>query len=276
MINMTAENYSCKVLDGKVAIITGAGSGIGRATALEMARNGASVCVADISDEKGKETVEMISDQFPGVMADFFRVDVSSEDEVKEMISYTVEKFGKIDILFNNAGIYEWFSIDDISTETWNRILNTNLGGAFNCTKNAIPHLIKSRGVIVNTSSALGLVGSTESVAYCASKSAIIGLTKAAALDLAKYGIRVNCIAPGSVETSMIERDFAHFGDSDMARKAYNAIYPMGRIAQPEEIARLVVFLASDAASFITGATHVIDGGLTSLWHEALAPKVKV
>ena len=272
---MPSENNS-RVLDGKVAIITGAGSGIGRATSLEMARNGAKVCVADISEEKGMETVAMIRQEIPLAEADYFKVDVSNEDEVRKLVSFTAEKFGGIDILFNNAGIYEWFSIDNISTETWNRILNTNLGGAFNCTKNAIPHLIKTKGVIVNTSSALGLVGSTESVAYCASKSAIIGLTKASALDLAKYGIRVNCIAPGSVETSMIERDFAHFGDSEMARKAYNELYPMGRIGKPEEIAKLVVFLASDAASFITGATHVIDGGISSLWAEALAPKIKV
>lgn len=272
---MPSEN-SGKVLSGKVAIITGAGSGIGRATALEMARNGASICVADISDAKGKETVDLIRREMPDSKAEYFRVDVSQEDEVKNLISFAAERFGKIDILFNNAGIYEWYSIDDIPTETWNRILNTNLGGAFNCTRHSIPHLIRTKGVIVNTSSALGLVGSTESVAYCASKSAIIGLTKASALDLAKYGVRVNCIAPGSVETSMIERDFAHFGDSEMARKAYNELYPAGRIARPEEIAKLVVFLASDAASFITGATHVIDGGLTALWPEALAPKIKV
>lgn len=272
---MPSENRE-KVLVGKVAIVTGAGSGIGRATAMEMARNGAKVCVADISDQKGMETVALIREELPDSQVDFFRVDVSNEEMVKSLISFVTEKFGQIDIMFNNAGIYEWYSIDDIPTEVWNKILNTNLGGAFNCTKHAIPHLIKTKGVIVNTSSALGLVGSTESVAYCASKSAIIGLTKASALDLAKYGIRVNCIAPGSVETSMIERDFAHFGDAEMARKAYNELYPVGRIAKPEEIAKLVVFLASDAASFITGATHVIDGGLTSLWAEALAPKIKV
>jgi len=272
---MSAGNDS-GVLGEKVAIVTGAGSGIGRATALEMARNGASVCVADISEEKAKETVDLIRKEVRGCEVEPFKVDVSSEDEVQMLISFAAVRFGRIDILFNNAGIYEWFSIEDISTETWDRILNTNLGGAFYCTKNSIPHLIKTRGVIVNTSSALGLQGSTESVAYCASKSAIIGLTRASAMDLAKYSIRVNCIAPGSVETSMVERDFAHFGDAEKARKAYNELYPMGRIAKPEEIAKLVVFLASDAASFITGATHVIDGGISAQWAEGLAPKINV
>lgn len=263
------------LLSGRVAIVTGAGSGIGRATALEFARNGAMVCVADISEELGMATSELIREEVRGSDSEFFRADVSNEDDVKKLISYTVVRFGRIDILFNNAGIYEWNSIEEVTTESWNRTLDTNLGGVFNCTRNAVPHLKKTSGVIINTSSALGLLGSTESVAYCASKGAIIAFTKAAAMDLAKYGIRVNCIAPGSVETSMIKRDFEHFGDPDLARKAYNELYPMGRIARPEEIAKLVVFLASDNASFITGATHVIDGGISAQWAEGLAMKIK-
>lgn len=264
------------ILDGKVAIVTGAGSGIGRATAIEMARSGARVCVADIDEKSGRETVRMISEQFRDAEADFFRVDVSKEDEAKMLISFTVVRFGKIDILFNNAGIYEWSSIEDVTTESWERTLATNLGGVFHCTRNSIPYLVKTRGTIVNTSSALGIQGSTESAAYCASKSAIIGLTKASALDLAKYGIRVNCIAPGSVETPMVERNFAHFGDAGMARKAYEEIYPLGRIARPDEIAKLVLFLVSSDASFITGSTYIVDGGLLSQWTEGLAPKIKV
>lgn len=264
-----------RLLEGKVAIVTGAGSGIGRATALEMASNGARVCLADISEELGKATAKMIEDTVKGSEVEFFKVDVSVEEDVRKLISFTMVRFEKIDILFNNAGIYEWFSIENVTTESWEKTIRTNLGGVFNCTKNAVPYLKKTRGVIINTSSALGLQGSTESVAYCASKGGIIAFTKAAAMDLAPHGVRVNCIAPGSVETSMIQRDFEHFGDAELARKAYNELYPLGRIGKPEEIARLVVFLASENSSFITGAVHVIDGGISSQWAEGLAMRIK-
>lgn len=260
---------------GKVAIVTGAGSGIGRATALELSERGATVCAVDISEELGKETVDLIGKSgFSD--SQYYRVDVSSEEAVSEMVSSAVGKYGRLDILFSNAGIYEFYSIENITTEVWNKVLNTNLGGAFYFTKHSVPHLKKTKGAIVYTSSALGIQGSTDSVAYCASKAAIIGLMKATAMDLAPYGVRANCIAPGSVDTSMLKGDFEHFDDPKAARSAYNEMYPVGRVGQPEEIARLVGFLASEEASFITGSTIVIDGGLTSQWTEALAPKIKI
>jgi NAD(P)-dependent dehydrogenase (short-subunit alcohol dehydrogenase family) len=276
-------------LNGKVALVTGGGSGIGRATAIQLALEGANVCVADISKEGGEETLGLVSNAVAGEsrsqrdaprssspISFFVKADVSKEGEVKNMIESTIQKFGKLDILFNNAGIYEWTSVEETPTETWDRIIAVNLRGSFLGTKCAAPHLKKTRGVIVNTSSSLGLSGAPESAAYCASKSGIIGLTRASALDLARYGVRVNCICPGSIETSMQQREFARSGKPDRMRKAYDKIYPMGRIGKPEEVAKLVVFLASDDSSFMTGTPFLIDGGLFAQWGEALASKIMV
>ena len=263
-------------LAGRNAIVTGAGSGIGRATATELAKRGANVCVADFSETGGRETSEAINKHDAGGRALFKKTDVRDEDQVRQLIEGTVKEFGGLDIVFNNAGIYEWFSVENIPSEVWKNIIETNLYGAFFGTKHAIPHLKKRGGSIVNTSSTLGLFGSLDSVAYCASKSGVIGLTKASAKELAKYGIRVNCIAPGSIDTPMVQRELSNFGDATKARKAYNELYPVGRIGRPDEIAKLVAFLASDDASFITGATYLIDGGLSAQWGEALEPKIRV
>lgn len=263
-------------LSGRNAIVTGAGSGIGRATAIELAARGANVCVADFSETGGKETAKTIDSLNSGHRAFFQRTDVRNEDQVVKLVEQTVKEFGGVDILFNNAGIYEWFSVENIPTDVWRNIMETNLYGAFYGTKHAIPYMKKRGGSIVNTSSTLGLFGSLDSVAYCASKSGVIGLTKASAIDLAKYGIRVNCIAPGSIDTPMVQRELANFGDASKARRAYNELYPVGRIGKPEEIAKLVAFLSSDDASFITGGTYLIDGGLSAQWGEALEPKIRV
>jgi NAD(P)-dependent dehydrogenase (short-subunit alcohol dehydrogenase family) len=263
-------------LKGKVAIVTGAGSGIGRATANLFAKEGAFVCVADISEENGKKTVNAISQVHGAKSAFFVKTDVGTEENVRNMIESTVNQFGKLDIIFNNAGMYEWNSVENIPTEEWDRIIAVNLRGAFLGTRYAVPHLKKTRGVIVNTSSSLGVAGATESAAYCASKHGIVGLTKASALDLAKYGIRVNCICPGSIDTAMQAKEFERASDPSKMRKAYDEIYPVGRIGKPEEVAQLVLFLAGDRSSFITGTAHLIDGGLFAQWGESLASKIAV
>jgi NAD(P)-dependent dehydrogenase (short-subunit alcohol dehydrogenase family) len=259
---------------GKVALVTGAGSGIGRATSLEFARRGARVCLGDISQVELIETRKLLLEENPGCETLIARADVSKESDVRRMINRAADHFGRLDILFNNAGIYEWNPIESVPTKEWDRIISVNLRGAFLGSKYAVPHLKKTKGVIVNTSSSLGLAGAPESAAYCASKSGIIGLTKAAALDLAKYGIRVNCICPGSIETKMQQKEFSRSGREKAMRRAYNAIYPMGRIGTPEEVAKLVAFLASSDSSFITGTTNVIDGGLYAQWGESLAGKM--
>ena len=238
-----------------------------------FAMEGARICIADMNDNG---TSEIISKKYGKGRTVFIRTDVSNEKDVEGMINFAVESFGKLDIVFNNAGIYEWTSVEKTPTEIWDSIIAVNLRGAFLGTKYSVPHLKKTQGVIVNTSSSLGVAGALESAAYCASKSGIIGLTRAAALDLAQYNIRVNCICPGSIDTGMQAREFARAPDPTKARKAYDKIYPMGRIGKPEEVAKLVLFLASDNSSFITGTPHLIDGGLYAQWGESLASKIAV
>jgi meso-butanediol dehydrogenase/(S,S)-butanediol dehydrogenase/diacetyl reductase len=263
-------------LEDKVAIVTGAGSGIGRATAILFAGEGAKVLAADISENGASNTAEEISQKFGKDRSAFVRADVSKEEDVKNMVDSTVERFGKLDVIFNNAGIYEWTSVEETPTEIWDRIISVNLRGPFLGTKYAVPHLKKTRGVIVNTSSSLGVAGALESAAYAASKHGVIGLTKASALDLARYQIRVNCICPGSIDTSMQAREFARTPDPARTRKAYDKIYPLGRIGKAEEVAQLVLFLATDRSSFITGTPFLIDGGVFAQWAESLASKIAI
>jgi NAD(P)-dependent dehydrogenase (short-subunit alcohol dehydrogenase family) len=246
------------LVQGKVALVTGGGSGIGRATALRLAKEGAKVMIADYMPEGGDRTVKMIKEA--GGEAAFVEADVSVTKQVEAMVDKTVQTFGRIDCAFNNAGI-EGRMADTIecSEEIFDRTIAINLKGVWLCMKYEIPQMLKQGGgTIVNTASVAGLVGFERLPAYNASKHGVVGLTRTAALEFAQKKIRVNCVCPGVIRTPMIERmlDSRGFNEQEL-----NAGEPVGRMGQPEEIAEGVIWLLSDASSFVTGHPMVIDGG---------------
>jgi NAD(P)-dependent dehydrogenase (short-subunit alcohol dehydrogenase family) len=250
-------------VEGKVALVTGGASGIGRATALTFAREGAKLVIADMNEDGGHQTVHMITEQ--GGEAIFVRTDVSKAVEVQALISKAVETYGRLDCAHNNAGILgsgiagtQPALIADYPDERWHQVLAINLTGVWLCMKYEIAQMLKhSGGSIVNTASAAGLVGFPYGSAYVASKHGVVGLTKTAALEYAQQGIRVNCVCPGVIETPMTAP-----GLSDPERRVQIiARHPRGRVGTPEEIAEAVVWLCSDAASFVTGHTMTVDGG---------------
>jgi NAD(P)-dependent dehydrogenase (short-subunit alcohol dehydrogenase family) len=246
-------------LNGKVALVTGGASGIGRATALTFAREGAKLVVADMNVDGGQQTVHMITEN--GGEATFLQVDVSNATEVQAMISKAVETYGRLDCAHNNAGISSGGQrafTADYPEERWHQVIAINLTGVWLCMKYEIPQMLQQGGgTIVNTASVAGLVGLPYASAYVASKHGVVGLTRTAALEYAKSGIRVNCVCPGYIETPMTEQ-----GRNDPERMAHMlASEPIGRIGKPEEIAETVVWLCSDAASFVTGHTMTVDGG---------------
>jgi NAD(P)-dependent dehydrogenase (short-subunit alcohol dehydrogenase family) len=247
-------------LDGKVALVTGGASGIGRATALALARERAKLIIADINDDGGQQTVHMITEQ--GGDATFVRVDVTQAREVEAMISTTVETYGRLDCAHNNAGIGSRprVLLHELPEESWDRVLSINLKGVWLCMKYEIIQMRKQGGgAIVNTASIMGLVGSwSRSGAYNASKHGVVGLTKTAALEYATSGIRVNAVCPGYIRTPLIEE--ALTSNPEMEAEIV-ARHPIGRMGHPEEIAEAVVWLCSDAASFVTGHTMTVDGG---------------
>jgi len=249
-------------LGGRVAIVTGAGSGIGRATANLFAKEGAKVVAADIESGLGKETVERILKN--GGTAIQAVADVSKADEVKAMIKTCISNFGKLDVLFNNAGIEGpsgllW----KMGENNWNRVIDVNLKSVFLGCKYAIPHMKRTKGSIINTASELGLVGSTSRPAYSASKGGIIALTRSLALQCAPYGIRVNCICPGATETPLLVRFIGEKQRERGLRKVMQEI-PLRRLGKPMDIAYAALYLASEESSFVTGSILVIDGGSTA------------
>jgi NAD(P)-dependent dehydrogenase (short-subunit alcohol dehydrogenase family) len=247
---------------GKVALVTGGASGIGRASALLFAQQGASVVVSDVAVEGGEETVSHI-EEFGG-KATFVEADVSDAAKVKTLIERTVEAYSRLDYAFNNAGIEGPMATNtaDYSDDDWDRVIGINLKGAWLCMKHEIPQMLEQGGgSIVNNSSVAGLVGFEDISAYVASKHGLVGLTKTAALEYAHSGIRVNTVCPGVIRTPMIER--ATSGSED-AEAGFAALEPVGRMGTPEEVAEAVVWLCSEAASFVTGHAMAVDGGLVA------------
>jgi NAD(P)-dependent dehydrogenase (short-subunit alcohol dehydrogenase family) len=246
--------------DGKVAFVTGATSGIVRATALAFAGEGASVVVADVAADGNRETARMIEQAGGRSLA--VPCDVTRGDDIQAALHASVEMFGRLDIAFNNAGInIKAVPIAEVDEASWNRLLGVNLTGVFLCMKYEIAAMKRSGGgVIINTASVGGVIGTAGVTAYCASKHGVIGLTKSAALDHIRDGIRINAVCPGGTRTAMLEE---WFKDPEVARAAV-AGTPIGRMADPAEIARTVLFLASDESSFMVGHALVADGGLTA------------
>ncbi|MBV8887314.1 MAG: SDR family oxidoreductase [Chroococcidiopsidaceae cyanobacterium CP_BM_RX_35] len=245
---------------GKVAFVTGAANGIGRATALAFAREGANVVVADVSEQGNQETARMIEDL--GGRAIAVKCDLTRTEDVKAALDKTIETFGRLDFAFNNAGVEQkMVATAELDEAEWDRIVNTDLRGVFLCLKHEIPLMQKlGGGAIVNTSSGAGVKGFKGQAAYVAAKHGVVGLTRAVALDYVAQNIRINAMCPGNIDTPMMDR---HSGGTPEGREQVISQEPIGRLGQPEEIANAVVWLCSDASSFAVGHALIIDGGQT-------------
>jgi dihydroanticapsin dehydrogenase len=243
---------------GKVALVTGGNSGIGRSISELFAREGAKVMIGDIQGGKVAQSI-----QSQGGTARYLKCDVRSSSEVQKLVASCVEEFGSIDLVVNDAGVEQNRSVLDTTEEEWDKIVDTNLKGVFLVSKYAFPHLIKSgeNGAMVNVASQLGLVALPGRSAYCASKAGVILLTKVLALEYAKYGVRVNCVCPGPIQTPMLERTHNLDADPEESSRSILSRVPRGRVGKPQDIAETVLFLSSKRAGYITGEYVLVDGG---------------
>jgi NAD(P)-dependent dehydrogenase (short-subunit alcohol dehydrogenase family) len=248
-------------LEGKVCVITGAGGGIGREAALLFSEEGARVCVADVDEQAAEKTASECRDAF------FFPADVTREDSVRQMYSATVERYGGIDVLYNNAGIMppDDGSVLETALETWHKVLAVNLTGVFLCCKHGIPHLLeRGGGSVINVASFVAVMGAaTSQISYTASKGAVLAMSREMAVEFARRNIRVNALCPGPVETPLLR----HLLESSPEARARRVVHlPPGRFAQADEIAKGALFLAGDESSYVNGATFLVDGGLTAAY----------
>jgi len=246
----------------KVVVVTGAGSGIGKATALAFGREGAKVVAADVDIASARAAAEQIKSA--GGQAESLQVDVSVAADVERMVTTTVERLGRLDVLVNNAGVFFQLPVVQVPEEQWDWLMSINLRGVYLGCKHAVPQMIRQgEGVIVNTASIAGLRGFGGYGTYGAAKGGVVQLTKALAVEVARVGVRVNCVCPGIIDTAMLDQGVAQMGlDKTAFVQLAGAAHPMGRIGRPEEVAAAILFLASDEASFITGVALSVDGGL--------------
>jgi NAD(P)-dependent dehydrogenase (short-subunit alcohol dehydrogenase family) len=255
-------------LANKVALVTGAGTGIGRATVMLFAQEGARVVAQDVNADTAQETVQLIKQA--GGEAVSMGGDVTSSAEAETIVKKAVDTYGRLDVLFNNAGIWRGGTILDISEADWDRTMSVNVKGIYLVSRYAVQQMMRQEsGSIINAASVAALRGSPMSAAYHASKGAVLLLTKCMAVDFGRYGIRVNCICPGIIDTQMADQllTYRSLGDDDRKQallETYEARHPVGRFGQPGEVAKVVLFLASDESSFVTGAAWSVDGGLSA------------
>jgi NAD(P)-dependent dehydrogenase (short-subunit alcohol dehydrogenase family) len=249
-------------LGGKIAVITGAGGGMGREAAIVFTGEGAKVCVADVNLEAAQETVELCSGDAFAVA-----VDVADEQQVETMMQETADRFGGIDVLYNNAGISpgDDASVLDTTVDAWQRVQDVNTKGVFLCCKHGIPHLLaRGGGSVINVASFVALLGAaTSQISYTASKGAVLALSRELGVQFARQGVRVNALCPGPVETPLL---LAIFGDDPAAFERRRVHWPTGRLGKPREIVDAALFLASDESSFVNGATFVVDGGISAAY----------